>query len=261
MAYAASSLMWAMSGRQFPGVCERTVRPCNTSCGCWGAGNLGWGGALYWGSIGGWWGGGYGVGPYWVNDYAQTWGCAPISEVRLSGYPVREILSVKIDGVDMPQINTDTGALNWRLDDRTTLVRMWAPGDGNPGTETPQWWPGCQNVALDDDQPGTFAVTYTWGADVPILGQMAAAQLARELWKALPANGGTCALPTKATKIVRQGITVERITPLATLLRTGATGLQFVDAFIAEVNPIGMIRRPLVWTPDDQQYARKAGQV
>jgi hypothetical protein len=257
-AYDASALLYELTMRRFPGVCTRTVRPCQSGCSHFGNWGGAWGGsgAWFWGAVGYNQGGGWGVGPAWVNDYSGlSCGCGTDSYVRLAGYPVREIEEVKIDGVVLPEFNAGTGAREWRLDDRTNLTRMWAPGGDNP---TPQWWPSCQNLSLDDDQPGTFSIKYTWGEDVPALGRQAAAQLARELWAAC--TGGTCRLPTKVTKVVRQGITVERITPLATMLRQGATGLQIVDAFIAQTNPGGARRRPAIFTPDDQQYAREVGQ-
>lgn len=254
VAYQASSLLYALSGRQFPGVCTRTVRPCQAGCSHFGSFGFGTG-SWWWGAIGGWWGGGIGVGPYWVNDDGYTCGCGSTSSVRLSGYPVREILQVLIDGVTLPEFDPLTGARNWRLDYRTDLIRMWNPGGQNP---VPQWWPNCQQLSLDDDQPGTFSVKYQWGADVPISGRMAAAQLARELW--LACNGQQCKLPTKVTKVVRTGITMERIVPIAQMLRSGSTGIQLVDSFMAEFNPNAMRRRSLVWSPDDQQYAREVGQ-
>src|SRR3546814_8017420 len=30
----ASQLLYELSGRQFAGTCQKTVRPCNTGCGC-----------------------------------------------------------------------------------------------------------------------------------------------------------------------------------------------------------------------------------
>lgn len=259
VAYDASSLLYALSGRQYPGVCERVVRPCQSGCGCWS--NLLWPASP--GVAGWWWGGssgvgGWGVGPWWVDDYAGLQcGCGGGSQVNLDGYPVREILEVKINGVVLPP-TYDDGSPRYRLDDRRYLTRMWEPNADDPANPTQHWWPNCQNLSLDDDQPSTFSVKYSWGADAPSLGRAAAVQLARELWSAMAT--GKCALSAKATKIVRQGITVERITPLAQLLRQGATGLTLVDAFIAQVNPIGMIRRPMVYSPDMQQFARKVGQ-
>lgn len=253
-AYNASHLLFELSGRQFPGVCQRTVRPCSDPR-CWGGSPAL--GLSIWA-----WGWASGITPlglngygWWNNEYGPHCGCGYESVVKLGGYPVREILSVKIGGVELPEFDPDSGFRNWRLDGRRDLIRM---DDPSTTPLTPEHWPRCQNVSLDDDQPGTFSVKYTWGADVPSLGRLAAAQLARELWNAT--SGATCLLPTKVTKVVRAGVTLEKVVPTAALLRQGATGLQLVDAFLALVNPGKMLRRPAVFSPDLQKYARKVGQ-
>lgn len=252
VAYAASSLLYDLSGRQFPGVCTRTIRPCADKCSCWGfSPSLGLG-PWAWVSSAAW--GGAGVGPwYWRNECGDTCGCGYLSEVELSGYPVQQILEVKINGTVLPLLDSNNNP-NYRLDNRRTLVRMNDPGP----PPNPRAWPACQDMSLDDTQDSTFAITYTWGTDVPWIGRQAAAQLARELYKA--SNNQTCQLPTKVTKIVRQGITMERVVPMADMLRGGATGLQLVDAFIAQYNPTKMRRRPAVWSPDWPRRGRKVGQ-
>lgn len=257
VAYDASSLLYEASGRQFPGVCTRTVRPgTDPAAGFGWAPSLGLG-PWYWVSAGSW----GSVGPggtatwYWINETGDTYNCGLLSTVPLGGYPVREILAVKIDNVAIPEFDPDLGYRNWRLDNRRDLVRMSIPNGDNP---TPRWWPACQDLSLDDDQPGTFSVQYTWGADVPNLGRQAAAQLARELWNA--ENNQPCQLPNKVTKITRQGITMDRVVAMADQIRAGATGLQLVDAFIAMVNPTKMRRRPAVYSPDVRQLSRKVGQ-
>lgn len=249
VAYNASHLLYELSGRQFPGVCTRTVRPCADPCTCFKfSPSLGVG-PWAWTWMGGWGVGGWG----WRNECGDTAGCGTLSYVNLAGYPVREITEVKIDGAVLNAVDS-SGNPNYRLDGRTRLLRMNDPGP----PEQDRFWPACQDMALNDDETGTFSITYTWGADVPSLGREAAAQLARELWFAI--NGKNCQLPNKATRVVRAGITIDRITPLAETLRMGATGLILVDAFIALVNPAKMTRRPAVWSPDRQRYARSAGQ-
>lgn len=254
VAAMASGLLWEASGRQFNGICQRTVRPCAQQCSCWGSYAAGvspnywdWG----WAGIPGQWGFGWG----WRNECGDTCGCGTLSEVRLGGYPVREILEVKIGGVVLDEFDGPSGARNWRLDRRRDLVRMDDPG---PPVAS-RFWPACQNQALDDDQPGTFAITYTWGQQPPMLGKMAAATLAVELWNAIT-PGRDCKLPTSVTRVVRTGITIERIVPTAKMLRQGSTGLQAIDTFLAMVNPTGMRRRPAVWFPGMKRYARKVGQ-
>lgn len=249
-AAVASDVMFELSGRLFPGVCTRTVRPCRTDCQCWGSMALGMG-PWYWtsGFYGGtWWG--------WQNEGGDRCGCETLSKVRLAGYPVREILEVTIDGVVLPLLDAD-GNINYRLDKHRDLIRMDAPPLAANEPVTRRFWPGCQNLSLEDTESGTFSVKYTWGADVPQLGKMAACQLAREVFKA--GNGQTCALPTKATKVVRQGVTIERVVAFADMLRMGSSGFPLVDMFIATVNPSKARRRPAIYSPDVQPYARKVG--
>lgn len=257
----ASQLMYECSGRQFPGVCQRTVRPCADACSCFGAGRAAGLGPWGWGS----WSGGGSLAGYggWFNECGDRCGCGSESYVELAGYPIRRIVEVKIDGIVIPPDPTPvndpyaSGVYGgYRLDERRHLIRLAVPGP--PVID--QSWPGCQDLSLDDDQPGTYSITYEWGAEPPAGGKLAAAQMAAELWKAQPANQGECKLPTSVTKIVRQGITIERVSPLAELIRKGATGLALVDTFIALTNPNRMRRRPAVFSPDVQDFGRKVGQ-
>lgn len=253
VAVESSMLMYEISGRQFSGLCETTVRPCgDPQNGCW---TYNWGAGIYawWG-----WGAGYGWGWYGPpmglggSQGGPLCGCSPLSRVKLSGYPVREILEVKINGDVLPATYTD-GSPQYRLDDWTWLTRMNDPAaDG-----TNARWPGCQVLALDDTEQGTFSVRYRHGNDPPPLGIEAAKQFACELYASM--TGGDCKIPNNVTKIVRQGLTQERVTPLAQMLRAGGTGIIAVDAFMAAYNPSGLRRRPAVWSPDVAQYAPRLG--
>lgn len=232
VAQAASLLMYELSGRLYPGEQERTVRPCKQGCGCWGDSMAS--GSNYWSwtltSLQGW---------GWFNDCGDSCGCGSESYVRLPGYPVWEITQVKIDGV----VLAPTG---YRLDRRRMLIRT-----------NDAMWPACQDLSLDDTQPGTYSVAYKWGVGPPELGKRAAIQLACEIWTGF--QGGDVKLPSNVVKIVRQGVTVDRVAPIAQLLREGGTGLALVDMFMAQVNPTGARRaRPTVWSPDLKR-ARKVG--
>lgn len=244
-AYDASFILWELAGRRFPGDCVATVRPCRDQCGCWP-------GFVYGAGLGPWpvWGWGYDsiVGGWtWFNRDGGRCGCGSVSEVLLAGYPILEVTEVKIDGAIVDPAE-------YRLDDRRKLVRLDDPG---PPVVTRRW-PACQNITLPDTETGTWSVTYRWGGAPPPLGRMAAAQLARELWKACQ-PGLTCALPSKVTKVTKQGVTYERVIPIAAMLRKGSTGLPVVDAFIATVNPSGRRRAPLVWSPDRKRFPRRTG--
>lgn len=241
-AMEASQVLYELSGRLFSGTCEKTVRPCATRGGCGFqvlsrghiVGSYGWNGA--------WWG----------SDNRPC-GCRGLSRVLLSGYPIREIIEVKIDG-DVVSDST------YRLDERRFLTRK----DG-------ALWPSCQALDLDDDEDGTFSVTYRYGQDPPSIGVAAAAQLGCELYKACQSGSAAdCLLPSGVTRIVRQGITIEKQAFAAwafSLSSTGGvpagwhTGMSLVDAFLGAYARFGIPRRPTVWSPSASlRYARPVGQ-
>ena len=240
-AVEASQFLYELSGRRFSGVCEKTVRPCSEQiCGFQ---------VLSRGHIVG--------GTSWLGSSWSTndCGCNPLDRVLLSGYPVREITEVKIDGVVVPEAN------NWRLDERSWLTRI-ADAEGNV-----QFWPGCQRLDLADTEEGTFSVTYRYGADVPLLGVHAAAQLGCQFYAACVGSTADCVLPTGVTRLTRQGVTMDKMATIAWFYgsnETGSgrgwqTGLSVVDAFLNAYAPYGARRRPSTWSPDGHKYARPVG--
>jgi len=251
VAFEASMALYEISGRRFPGLCQRKVRPCSQACGCWLTGPVSYGwGPWYWQTAP--WGGGGGWA--WYNEVGDKFVCAPMSIVRLGGYPVRKILDVLIGGVPLLEFDPDTGARNWRLDKWRQLVRMDTPGDPSE----PNWWPGCQDMSLDDDQPGTFSIQYQWGIDPPQLGRAAATEIANQLW--LACNGKDCLLPAGATRVVRQGIEVDRGLVQNWADPTKATGLVSTDLFLqAYAGGQRRGRQGAVFSPDLQTFARAVG--
>ena len=232
-ATSASRLLWELSGRLFSGTCDRTVRPCATnSCGGWQV--LSRGHVIHW------------SGAAWYNTYDEvtTCGCRALPRIKLAGYPIREIVEVKIDG---DVVDEDT----YRLDEWHYLTRK----DG-------LLWPGCQDLSRDDDEEGTFSVRYTYGQNPPQAGQDAAGELACEMYKSC--NGASlaeCALPQGATRITRQGVVIELLTFTAWGRQQGIwrTGMPSVDYFLNAANPSG-VRRPAFWGPSSRlQYARPVG--
>lgn len=243
-AYMASQLLYEISGRLWPGIQTRHVRPKRDRCGCWGSSSIAqpW----YW-TLSPWGGAGW----YWRSEGGDQAGCSPVSRVYLAGWPVRDIIEVKIDGVVLDPTQPDQ---NYRLTRNRWLERMSDPGP----PVVPQMWPGCQNMALDDDQPGTFSVIYEWGQAPPLLGRSAAAQLGVQMYLALYGSD-ECQLPVGATEIVRQGIKIERGLFANFLDPAKSTGLVVVDAFLrAYWRPRGS-RRPSIWNPDRQGFARPEG--
>lgn len=239
IAAMASQIMFEASGRQFTGRCERLVRPCNQLSGCWtgwGTGFNNWAGWPWaWAWDGFTWG--------WYDQLGCYCNCAPLSRVLLPGYPVTEIIEVKIDGVAL-------ASSTYRLDEYQFLTRMRDPAE----PDIPLFWPACQILDLDDTNQGTWSVNYYSGVDPPLAGKNAAAALACEL---LP--GADCKLPTGAVRIVRQGVTIDKLQPLARMLLEGMTGIPAIDTFIAAYNPSRLRRRPAIWSPDGPKYARPFG--
>lgn len=236
---AASELLYALSAHQFPGICQRTVRPCDRSRSC-GVQLLSRGHLVYWD----------GYGSCWCEDGSPVCSCSHLSRVLLPNYPVREIVEVLIDGV----VIDPSG---YRLDGWQYLTRMRdAQGDV-------QTWPSCQALDLPSDEPGTFEVTYTSGMNPPVAGVLAAKELACQAFLACsPTLAGECVLPAGATRITRQGLTID----LSAFRGWGfdrklgwRTGLRLVDAFLNSFNPNGLRRRPLIWSPDGEPYAEEVG--
>lgn len=247
VAEMASELLFQFSGRRYPGICERTVRPCRTTCSCpfqvLSRGYVVWNPwmANMWG--------GYGL---WSCDSYDWCGCEPLSRVLLAGY-VNDIVEVVIDG-DVVDPNT------YRVDRHRWLVRTReVPDDPWPH------WPGCQDLTLPEDQPGTWAVTYEYGKQPPIAGVEAAIELGCELYKLC--QGLTCKLPTNTTRVIRQGLVTEKPAFFSWAFEKGGrsiprgwkSGMPKVDAFLNAYNPAGLTRVPIFWSPTS--YLRYAPPV
>jgi hypothetical protein len=253
VAYEASMALYAISGRQYTGLCERTVRPCRSGCSCWGERALG---LTPWSWAAGAWGyagvpGAWGFS--WWNENGDSCGCGSLSRVKLAGYPVREIVEVLIDGDVLDPVD-EQGNPNYRLDGWRWLTRMDAPGP----PVLPRRWPSCQNMALDSDQAGTFEVTYLSGIDPPPIGRTAAAELACQLFLACGGGAG-CQLPAGVTRVVRQGVEIDRNLLQNWFDRSKSTGLVALDLFLASYWNARGGRRPAVWSPDVQQFAKRLG--
>jgi hypothetical protein len=235
---AATSIVWTLSGRQF-GTCTTTLRPCRRTCyddGWWNRYGMPWS-AGYAGS--GWaYGGGY-YGLWFDLSCGSCSGgcsCSEVSEVVLPS-PVSSIVRVMMDGTPMA-----TGA--YRVDNNRFLVRT----DG-------QRWPRCNNLSLNDTQPGTWSVTAAYGQDVPVAGQFAVGEMACEILKAM--DGEDCRLPAGIQALTRQGVSIS-YPDIGSLFRKGRTGLYLVDAFITTVNPSGLASRSRVYSVD-RLISRRAG--
>jgi hypothetical protein len=224
---AATEILFAASNDLYPGECGPvTVRPCNQGCGCWGMWALGM--DYSWDPIR----------ARWLCE-GKVCGCSPVSEVVLSGVPIRSIEEVLIDGVALDPSE-------YALMEPNILVRMRDLDNQNRRLV----WPGCQIMDLPETEEGTFAVTYTYGADPPQAGRSAAAALACEIWRACPTGTGECSLPGNVTTVVRQGVTIETAGMIAEMLKLGRTGIVAIDAFIGLFGGQSNGGRSSVWSPD-----------
>lgn len=218
----AARLLWELSGRLFSGLCTKTVIACEDTCGC-GIQVLSRGHVV-------------------APDGCWCWNCGCPSRIKLSGYPVREVTEVVIGGVTLSE---DA----YRLYDRRFLARI----DGGH-------WPSCGSVCGAEESNNT--ITYEYGLNPPPSASSAAAQLACELYRACTGGTVDCALPSGTTRIVRQGITIERLSFTSWAFRNGGwhTGLNLVDAFLGAYARYGLPRRPTVSSGSSgQRYARPVG--
>lgn len=206
------------------GGCPITVRPCKSQC----MDGFGWVyGQTWYPTI---WNG------QWINSCGCLGNCAcsQLEEIRLPA-PVGRIDRVVVDGQVLP-------GTAYRVDNGNLLVRL----DGG-------LWPTCQNMAADETQPNTMAVTYLNAYPVDGMGAFAAGILACEFAKSC--SGQKCRLPSGVTDITRAGISMSVATGL---FPGGFTGIREVDAYVKRFNPHHLTTPPMVWSPD---LARKAPRV
>lgn len=224
----AVEYLWNWTGRGL-GVCEVTLRPCGrgvvSATTFWGNGPTSgtrhapftWQPAL--------------IGGQWYNltcgSCGDTCGCGSPSSIRLPG-PVDHVVQVKING---EVLDPDS----YRIDNRNILVRI----DGGS-------WPREQDMSSEDDQPGTWSITYGKGSPVPSGGQIAAGVLACELAKAA-CNDKSCALPQRVQTVTRQGVTIAMLDSFDDVGK-GRTGIWLIDSWVSSI--IDPPRPAKVHSPD-----------
>jgi hypothetical protein len=234
----ATTVLWAATGRRF-GLCTQIVRPCGRYCSELGSGGLGTYG--YFWSEGTWL-------PYIFNgEWRNCWcgcngspgccGCNVDCQVYLEG-PVNNIISVTVDG---ETIDPNT----YRVDNGVWLVRTH-------DESTSDCWPMFQNFNKSSGE-GTFIVTYQKGLAVPGPLQRAAGELACEFAKAC--TGADCRLPSRASSISRQGVSISQVS-VDLLLEKGLTGITTVDQIIRTYNPYGLTSPMRVVSPDFPERTR-----
>lgn len=213
----ASDVLFDLTRRRWPGLCEAAVRPCGIrSTARWGVAGAGWCGCTS----------------------GRACCCKRLSEVRLPGYAVAEVTEVTIDGVVLDD------AL-YRVDDHRWLVYLPESAEAER-----QGWPCCQRLDLPTTEVDTWAVEYTHGTAPPTGGRRSAMSLGCQLATAwTPAVAGECALPKRVTSVARQGTTMTTVDPAA-LVDKGLTGLADVDLWVAAVNRGAAMRNATVWSPN-----------
>lgn len=231
---SATQTLWALTGMRF-GLCEVTLRPCRRDCASqpWPPGDS-W-------SLWPW------VGSYpqpalisgqWFNlgcgSCSGDCSCSVVSEFVLPA-PVSRIVEIKLDGTPMA-----TGS--YRLDNNRIVVRT----DGG-------LWPFCNDLSMDDTEPGTWSVTAEYGEPVPDGAALAMGQLVCEIVRA--ASGNDCNLPAGVTQLIRQGVTIQ-YPDVGQLFRLGRTGLYLVDMFVSTWNPYNLRQRSRVYSVDRPQVRR-----
>jgi len=222
---AASEILYGLTGRQWPGTCTETVRPCSNQ-----APVAGWDPA-FWSypwvpmRVGGQW---LNLGPCGCN--MRYCGCDPYSSVNLGRSDVQTITEVKVDG-------TVQSSSSYRLDSHQYLTRLAGYAA----------WPCCQDLTKSDAANGTWSVTMTYGFPIPQYLKDAAAKFAAELIKYC--IGVPCQLPSQTTSVTRQGVTMELFDPQS-FLEAGRTGIYEVDLAVMVANPNGLKRRSMVWSPE-----------
>lgn len=229
---AASEILYMLSGRQYGGLCQETVRPCSGGS----SAPYFWPYPTYPVLQGGTW---FNIGCGCHVSY--DCGCKGFPQVDLGRSDIREIFNVNIDGASI-------SASAYRLDEGRWLVRT----DGNQ-------WPCCQDLGKDIGETGTWYVELEYGLNPPVSGQLAAGKLACELQKACDGDED-CALPSRVTSVVRQGITFAVLDP-QDFLTEGRTGLYEVDLFLGAVNPNGLRRRATAWSPGLPGRGRRVGVI
>lgn len=228
----ASEVLFNFTGRRWPGEQTDSIRPCGIHT------NIMWG--RQWGSYEdqpslGWCG----------CNRSRECGCHHISEIKLPGYPVVSVDSVKIDGEEVDPAF-------YRLDDHRWLV--WV-GEEESGRSA---WPCCQRVDLPDTDLDTFSIGYSFGTTPDQGGVMACASLACQLALAFSPGDNACRLPRRVTTIARQGVTIAVLDPL-TLFKEGQTGLPEVDMWIASKMLGAKNRRASVTRIGQGRRSRRTG--
>ncbi len=239
----ASNILYRLTGRQWPGICQDTVRPVPRY-----EQLIQWSQLRDWQGVYGWSGssldGRTGLCGCNRTDRAV---CRSVPEITLGGsYPITSVVQILVDGAVL-------NPARYRVDDNFWLVRLPDADGTRPG------FPCCNDQVLASTEPDTWQVTYTFGSLPDSGGVKAAASLGCQLYLACePETTGGCRLPQRVTHLSRQGVDITVLDPLD-LFEQGRTGLPEVDLWIQSVNPGKISRRATVLSPDAPRRVRRTG--
>lgn len=221
---AASNALYALSGRQYSGLCTDVVRPCRRGDGCWAYGAYG---------------------AFEVQGVAPHAGClctGPVACTRnhdavpLPHLPVVSVTEVLVDGAALVE--------DWVIVDDRWVVRR-----------SPERWPATQYLDRPATEAGTWQVTYLYGTAVPADGVEAARQLACELAKGW--TGGDCVLPAGVTSVIAENVSYD-LAPVSDAAGLGGrlAAIPAVDLFLRARNPHRLARRGRLINPRDHRPRR-----
>lgn len=217
----ASEFLYYRTAMQYPGECTETIRPCYTCSPCTSEEGPPWQPIIDNGRI------------YNIRCTGDPCGCTDASFIEFADSPITSVDEVKIDGVVMP-------AADYRLYN-DTLYRA----DGGI-------WPYCNELFLDDDQPNTWSVTYTFGHAPPEILKQAAIAMACH-WQDMCGDGDSCnacRIPRNAVSMSRGNTSYQLLTPASMQAMTGnimLVGIIEVDYAIQTLNPGGYRRMARVY--------------
>jgi hypothetical protein len=243
----ATGILFRLSGRQFPGLKERTLRPLyGSNAGCGGGSWLQWPmgswAAYAWDQAAAGWS--FPSVPYRVDGQWFNLGvCGDtcnVDRVELPG-PVNEVLEVVIDGGVL-------ASSAYAVETFEAVARR----DGKR-------WPCTNNLAKDSyagalDAQGTWQITYNFGRLPDAGGIIACTRLACEMSKFM-CNAADCQLPQRVKHIVREGEDLDFADPL-TFLNEGKVGIYEVDLWLMTINPAGLMRRSTIRRLDGPEQFR-----
>lgn len=227
----SSDILWNLTRRKWSGVCSDSIRP-QAQWKRWDGPPAWWPSSMVNGGSGPW--------GYCSCNRSRETGCARIPELRLPRGPVvADSISVMLNGEPFTE---------FRLDDGRWLVRT----DGSQ-------WPCCQDLLLDDTEPNTFSIDYSFGKLPPRAGGRMAALYGCQIFMSThPDLSAQCKLPDRVTRVTRQGTTTSFVEP-STLVEKGMTGLTVVDQWVAAVNKGNDTRRASVMVPGRWRPSRRVG--